>query len=96
MIDLKDLRKQLAHLEKDDILKLFKVEERRTVVDYIVPAVGVFSVGVLVGAGLGLLLAPKPGRELRQELRNRLQPGEPIDRDLPAAAHHAERGARSA
>ncbi|MGA9521778.1 MAG: hypothetical protein WBV82_09950 [Myxococcaceae bacterium] len=85
MIDLKDLRKQLAHLEKDDILKLFNVEERRTAVDYIVPAVGVFSVGVLVGAGLGLLLAPKPGRELREELRSRLQVGEPpVDRDLAA------------
>ncbi len=96
MIDLKDLRKQLAHLEKDDILKLFHVEERRTAVDYIVPAVSVFSVGVLVGAGLGLLLAPKPGRELRQDLRNRLQGGEATDRELAASGHFAERGSRSA
>jgi YtxH-like protein len=92
MIDLKDLRKQLAHLEKDDILKLFNMEERRTAADYIVPAAGVFSVGLLVGAGLGLLLAPKPGRELRQDLRNRLQGGELMeDRNLPAASHLGER-----
>ena len=71
-MDLKDLRKQLSHLEKDDILRLFNVEERRTTMDYVLPAVGLFSVGLLVGAGLGLMMAPKPGRELRQDLRNRL------------------------
>lgn len=75
MIDLADIKKQLASLEKDDILKLFGVEERRSAVDHILPAVAVFSVGVLVGAGLGLLLAPKPGTELRSDLRSRLSTG---------------------
>ncbi len=74
-MDLKDLRKQLSNMEKDDILKWFGVEERRTTVDYIVPAVGLFSVGLLVGAGLGLMMAPKSGRELRQDLRSRLSSG---------------------
>ncbi len=75
-MDLKDLRKQLSALEKDDILKVFGVEERRSAADYILPAVGMFSVGLLVGAGLGLMLAPKSGRELRQDLQNRLGNGE--------------------
>lgn len=75
MIDLGDLKKQLSRLEKDDILKLFGVEERRTTVDHLMPALGLFSVGLLVGAGIGLLLAPKPGRELRSDLRSRLSPG---------------------
>jgi hypothetical protein len=70
--DLKDLKKQLSRLEKDDILKLFGVEERRTTMDHILPAVGLFSVGLLVGAGIGLMLATKPGDELRADLRNRL------------------------
>jgi gas vesicle protein len=30
-------------------------------------------VGLLVGAGLGMLLAPKAGRELRDDLRDRLR-----------------------
>lgn len=76
MMELKDIRKQLANLEKDDILKVFGMEERRTTMDVILPAVGLFSVGLLVGAGLGLLLAPKSGRELRDDLRNRLQSGD--------------------
>jgi hypothetical protein len=71
-LNLKDLRKQLSGMEKDDILKWFGVEERRTAADYIVPAVGLFSVGLLLGAGLGLMLAPKSGRELRADLRTRL------------------------
>jgi len=35
--------------------------------------IGVFAIGLLVGAGLGMLLAPKAGRELRDDLRDRLR-----------------------
>lgn len=79
-MDLKDLRKQLSNLEKDDILKVFGVEERRSAMDVVLPALGLFGVGVLVGAGIGLMLAPKSGRELRDELRTRLQAGEQPER----------------
>ena len=34
---------------------------------------GTFGVGLLVGAGIALLLAPKPGRQLREDLRERLR-----------------------
>jgi len=69
MIDIKKLR----DLDKDDLLNLIGLETRRTVADWILPTLGIFGVGVLVGAGIGMLLAPKPGRELREDLRNRLQ-----------------------
>ena len=46
------------------------LQPRRSAADYILPALGLFSVGVLVGAGLGLLLAPKRGQELRGDLRH--------------------------
>jgi YtxH-like protein len=75
MIDMRDLKKQISSLEKDDILRLFGVEERRTMMDHLMPAIGVFSVGLLVGAGIGMLLAPKPGRELRSDLRSRIGSG---------------------
>src|SRR5689334_5926419 len=35
-------------------------------------AVGMFAVGLLVGAGLALLFAPKAGSELREELGERV------------------------
>lgn len=38
----------------------------------IVPAVGVFGFGVALGAGLGLLLAPSSGAELRRTIRSSL------------------------
>ncbi len=84
-MDLKDLRKQLSSLEKDDILKVFGVEERRSTMDYLLPAVGMFSVGLLVGAGLGLMLAPKSGRELRQDLQSRLSTGDTLVGNTPGA-----------
>ena len=69
MIDIKKLR----DLDKDDLLNLIGLQTKRTTADWILPTLGIFGVGVLVGAGIGMLLAPKPGRELREDLRNRLQ-----------------------
>lgn len=95
-MDLKDLRKQLTGLEKDDFLKLLGVEERRTTVDYLMPALGMFSVGLLVGAGLGLMLAPKSGRELRTDLRSRLQSGDTPQGTIDPAARVGDGSARPA
>jgi hypothetical protein len=36
-----------------------------------VPSLALFGAGVLVGAGLALLLAPTTGRELREEITER-------------------------
>lgn len=33
------------------------------------PAVGMFALGLIVGASVGYLTAPKPGREIRGDLR---------------------------
>ena len=35
-----------------------------------------FGAGMLLGVGLGLMVAPKPGRDLREDLRQRLGRGE--------------------
>ena len=53
---------------KDDILARLGLESRRTATDYIMPALGVFGAGMLVGAGLGLMFAPKRGVEIRHDL----------------------------
>jgi hypothetical protein len=69
MFSAKDLKK----MDRDDVLELLGLETRKGPSDWLLPALGAFSVGLLVGAGLGLLMAPKPGAELRGDLRNRLQ-----------------------
>jgi hypothetical protein len=67
--------KDLKDLDKDDLLKFIGLQTRRDAAEWILPTIAVFGVGVLVGAGVGLLLAPKPGRELREDLRKRLEGG---------------------
>jgi hypothetical protein len=45
--------------------------ERTNSTDWIAPVTGALAVGLAVGGVLGLLLAPKSGNELRQDLRRR-------------------------
>lgn len=49
------------------------LQPRRTAADYVLPALGLFGVGLLVGVGLGLILAPKPGVELRGDIGRRVR-----------------------
>jgi hypothetical protein len=68
MLSLRDLKK----LDRDDLLELVGLQRAGTN-EWIAPALTALGVGLLVGAGLGLLLAPKPGADLRQDLRERLR-----------------------
>jgi gas vesicle protein len=68
-MNLKDLR----NLDKDDLLGVLGLETKTSTGAWLAGALGTFGVGLLVGAGLGLLLAPKPGRELREDIRDRLR-----------------------
>jgi hypothetical protein len=79
---LRALKKKLPDVDPDDLLELVGLESRRSSTDKLVPALALFGAGVLVGVGLGLMLAPRPGRELREELRTKLKHGE----NLGAAA----------
>lgn len=62
-----------------DILHSLGLERRRSAVGGFVGSLGIFIAGALVGAGVGLLLAPTTGDEMRvkarasiDEWRNRL------------------------
>lgn len=67
--------KELKKLDADDLLEYVGLQ-RKSSTDWIVPAISALGVGLLVGAGLGLLFAPKEGSELRRGLRERLARGE--------------------
>lgn len=55
-------------LDRDELLKRIGLEERSATGDFFT-GLGLFSVGVLVGAGLGLMFAPRRGEEMRQNVR---------------------------
>jgi hypothetical protein len=74
-------------LDRDVVLDRFGLERRAPLGDFFT-GLGLFSVGVLVGAGLGLMFAPKRGEEMRSSLneawRNRGRRSQDFERDLGA------------
>jgi hypothetical protein len=73
----KSIKKRLPEVDRDDLLDMIGLEIRRSTGERLVPALAIFGAGVLVGVGVGLMLAPKAGNELRDDLRERLGRGSP-------------------
>ncbi|MBH24400.1 MAG: hypothetical protein CMH57_08115 [Myxococcales bacterium] len=57
---------------KAQILDSLGLQEKHPTTDYVLPALGIFGAGIAVGALLGVLFAPKPGPELRSDIRRRI------------------------
>lgn len=75
----------------DSALSALGLERRRGSADFLVPALGLFGLGLVVGAGLGLMLAPKRGVELRGDVRQRLnQVGQRLRRRANGVAESAD------
>lgn len=63
---------KLRAYDTDDLLSALGIETRTRWADVAAPLLGAFGVGLLVGAGIGLMFAQRPGRELREDLRQRI------------------------
>jgi|SRR5450755_4148898 YtxH-like protein len=61
----------MADINAESILGALGLQ-RQGSSDVVLPAVGAFVVGGLIGAGIALLFAPKAGKELRRELGQRV------------------------
>ncbi|TMA75710.1 MAG: YtxH domain-containing protein [Deltaproteobacteria bacterium] len=79
-IMVKDIRKQglkalkyLQDIDKDDVLEAIGLEERSSAWASALGTIGIFLLGCLVGAGIGLAFAPKSGEEFRNELGDRMR-----------------------
>lgn len=57
-----------TNFTKDEILAAIGLETRKSMTDYLLPALGIFGVGVVVGSTVALLFAPKSGSELRGDI----------------------------
>jgi len=58
-------------LNRDDVLAALGLTRRRTLTEGLITAAGIFAAGAFVGTTVALMVAPKTGRDLRGELRNR-------------------------
>jgi hypothetical protein len=63
----------IKNMDKDDVLGMLGLEARRSDTSRVLKALGTFGIGLVVGAGVALLLAPKAGSELRQDLRTKFR-----------------------
>jgi gas vesicle protein len=63
----------LRDFSKDDVLAALGLTSKPSTSDRLLGALGVFGVGLLVGAGVALLLAPKSGEALRADLGERFR-----------------------
>jgi len=65
--------KYLQDIDKDDVLEALGLEERSSSWSTALGTIGIFALGCLVGAGIGLAFAPKSGEEFRSELGDRVR-----------------------
>ena len=104
---VKDRLHAARGLGTNDVLAALGLERRRTPIDMMIPAAGLFFAGLLVGAGVAILVAPKSGRETRAELKTIardvrdqvtgvVREGADTVRQLPAAMKVAGSAARTA
>jgi hypothetical protein len=68
----KDVKKAVRGMDRGDVLHQLGLEEHTPTSDFFT-GLGLFAVGVLVGAGLGVMFAPKPGAETRSQLTDTLR-----------------------
>lgn len=69
IVKMKDLTGSLP--SKEDLLESAGLRMRKTTGDDFLLGLTMFGAGILVGAAVALLFAPKSGTELREDLRER-------------------------
>lgn len=78
---------EIRDLSKEDVLAAFGLATKPSTAGQLFGSLGLFATGLLVGAGVALLLAPKSGQDLREDLgqklrtiRNSTATGDDLDR----------------
>jgi hypothetical protein len=63
----------LREFSKEDVLAALGLTSKPSTSERLLGGLSIFGVGLLVGAGVALLLAPKSGEALRADLGERLR-----------------------
>ncbi len=70
--------RDLREMDKDDFLGLVGLQTKQSLTRELLGTLGTFGIGLLVGAGVALLLAPKAGRDLRGDIRAKVARGKGV------------------
>ena len=65
--------RDLTEMDKEDLLGALGLQSKQSATSWIFGTLGLFGLGIVVGAGVALLVAPKPGSELRRDLEGRIK-----------------------
>jgi hypothetical protein len=65
--------RDLTDMDKDDILGALGLQSKPSATSWAFGTLGLFGLGIIVGAGVALLLAPKTGPEMRREIESRIK-----------------------
>lgn len=84
----KDDLRSYARGYLDEALESYGYSKRATGLAGALPLVGAFSAGVAIGTGLGVLVAPRSGKETRELLGQRVR--EALDRMTREEAHDGQ------
>ncbi len=68
-----NLRDLTDRLSAQDLAGLFRAEPERSPSESLLGSLALLGAGALIGATVALFLAPKPGAELREDLRDHLR-----------------------
>jgi len=83
-MDVESIRQNLP--SRDDIARALGLQVASPAYD-MMTLLGIFSTGMILGAGLAVLFAPKPGEELRRDLATTVKDlGDQLNQRLGRAA----------
>ena len=72
---------------KEDIASAVGLEARSSVTGDMLTAFGIFGTGMIIGAGLALLFAPKTGHDIRHDIAEKVgEIGEHLRAQVPQPA----------
>jgi hypothetical protein len=66
------MKKSLMGYDMDEVLDLAGLRRQPSMLATAFPAIGLLVVGVVIGVGVGILVAPSSGRNLRHAVTDRL------------------------
>jgi hypothetical protein len=96
----KNKARAMQDFSTDDILSALGLQRQRTMYDAALPTTLAFVAGAAAGAGIALLLAPKSGREMRQDISNKAteltNKATELTKSLTSTANELAEDARSA